>query len=123
MPILENVKFIGAQWSKKDNFKEDSYYNIFLSSELAENLNIAIGGKLIFKYWADNELRENQFNVKGIYSKEDGVVNDFIIPFAFIYDVYSKLNDKDSAKVSFYVGMDRTIRYFKCSAKIAEVGD
>ncbi len=119
---FRKCKFIGAQWSKKDNFKEDSYYNIFLSSELAENLNIAIGGKLIFKYWADNELRENQFNVKGIYSKEDGVVNDFIIPFAFIYDVYSKLNDKDSAKVSFYVGMDRPSDILNVLPKLQRLG-
>ena len=114
----QNCKFKGRPWISSDNILPNSNPPIFLAESIADELSVTVGAEITFEYSLNTGRSACVMTVEGIYSEEDNIYDDFIIPLSFILDKKDKLIDG----VSFYLELQTPSDIMDVYPKLAHMG-
>ena len=89
----KKCEFSGRAWSSSDNILPDGNPPIFLAKSIADELSIQAGEEITFEYSDKTGWTSCAMTVEGIFTEEEGIHDDFVIPLSFILDIRDTLND------------------------------
>lgn len=127
LPIdFDYYYFEGGGWTSADNQRRaEGLYPIFISKEVAENLQVNVGDTVSFYYELTDGLHEEKMRVADIFclkDEEEGYYrDDFAIPFSFILENKDNLTEK----CTFFLEMNKASDTFDLYPKVKSlrIGD
>lgn len=84
----QQTVFIGRAWNNSDNTNDNGGYSIFLSDEVANEIDVNVNDIVVLNYVGGQE----EFKVVGIYVQTDKIYDSFVIPFNFLYDLNTQVS-------------------------------